>query len=223
MVSKIIRITIWAIIGLVICIEVLLRIFYYEQLKTQHYPLIYQLDSIIGYSHISNCKSKICIPSINKSFKLNNHGNYGHDFTVRKSDSAFRIAFVGNSVTEGIWLNGNENYPMMLQKLFDDNGYKNIEVINCSYGGVDKDIRNYKLIKKQIIHYNADLVLFNFNFPFYNENEFRENYKNYVLRHSGTSVSRQKAINHITDVEKKVLFKILYDVSYIYRVYCKKF
>ncbi len=202
--------------------EVFLRIFYHEQLKTNYIPLIYQHDSLIGYRFIPNCTSKICIPSISKKFQLNNHGFYGPDFSETKPDSIFRIAVVGNSITEGIWLNGKENYTIMLQNIFESNGYKNVEVINCAIGGVNRDIRNYEHIYYNVSKFNPDIVLFNTWVIFFEENEIRENYKGYVLRHTGTAVSRQYAINGVERVEKMRIFKLFYDFSYIFRAFCKQ-
>lgn len=203
--------------------EIALRIFFYEQLKTQHYPLIYKIDTLLGYIHIPNCSSRICIPSIDKDFTLNNHGFYGPDFSNNKLEKVFRIAVVGNSITEGLWLNAQKNYPLILQDIFYQNGYKLIEVLNCAFGGINKDIRNYMLIKENVIKYNPDIILFSIDPPFFNENEYRENYKNYMLRHNGTKQSRQKAINQVESIKSKFLFTALYDISYIFRAYCKNF
>lgn len=220
---KFIKYSLVILIGLICALELILRLGYYEQLKTQAYPLIYQKDSLLEYSLIPNCTSRICTPSIDKKFTLNNHGFYGKDFSTSKPDSVMRIAIVGTSITEGIWLNGPEDYPSILQKIVNKNGYKNIEILNCSLGGINKDIRNYNLIRFYVSKYSPDLILFHVAPQFYNENEYREVYHNYLLRHAGTDDSRQYAIDMIENVKKMKFFTGLYDISYIFRAYCKKF
>jgi hypothetical protein len=219
---KIAKFTILPIGCLIILIEIILRVFFYEQLKTQIYPLTFQKDSI-GFSFIPNQKAKICIPSIEKEFTLNNHGYYGTSFNDIKKEGTIRIAFVGNSVTEGIRLNETNNYPLILQQILKKNGYEKYEIINCSIFGVGNDLKNYKHILYTVSKYNLDFVFLDIGIQFQNENEFREIYHNYVIRHSGSNYSRQYSINMVNRVEKMHFFTTLYDISYIFRAYCKRF
>jgi len=221
---KIIKFSVLSVLGLIVILEIILRVGYFEQLKTQKFPLIYQPDSILGYTHIRNVKAQICRPSIDKKFSLNNHGFIGNDFTLTKAKGEIRIAVVGNSMTEGIWYDSVENYTMKLQKLFLNKGYKEVKIINCSYGGIDKDLRNYLHIKKYVSKFNPDIILFNVGIPFHNDNEVRENYKNYMIRYAnGSKWSRQKAIEMVERLIEKKGFIFLYNLSYIFRAYCKNY
>jgi hypothetical protein len=221
---KNLRYVVVIIISIIIICELFLRLFFHEQLKTQKYPLIYRPDSIIGYTHIPNIKAYICRPSIDKIFQLNNHGFIGNDFSIVKEKDEIRIAVVGNSITEGIWYNSDENYVIKLQNFFLIKGYKKVKIINCSYGGIDKDFRNYLHITNYVSKFNPDIILFNVGIPFHNDNEVRENYKNYMIRYARDSKwSRDKAIEYVERLKEKKGFIFLYDLSYIFRSYCKRY
>ncbi len=222
--KAIIKYFILFLFAIIVITEIILRIFFYEQLKTQKYPLIYRIDSIMGYSHIPNINSYICLPSIEKKFHLNNHGFIGKDFPLTKPRGEIRIAVVGNSMTEGIWYNSEENYVVKLQKKFEREGYKNVNLIICSMGGVNKDLRNYLHIKHNVAKFNPDVILFNVGIPFHNDNEVRENYGDYMIRYAkDTKGSRDKAIKKVKRIYEKKSFRFFYDISYIFRAYCKKY
>ena len=216
------RLTIIALIAVatITIAEVYLRIAHYEVLKIRQYPQIYQPDSLLGYRYIRNVKGKICIPSICKEFQLNNQGFYGPDFSTNKEEGIFRIILVGASATGGIWLDGNENYSMKLQALFDKNGYENIEVINCAIDGSFRDIPNINMIKSTILEYKPDLILLNayFSLSFYHGQAARECYKGYLMKYAqGSESARLFCVNAIEDLDNNKILTSLYDISYIFR------
>ena len=212
------------LLGIIALAEIILRVGYNEQLETQIYPLIYRSDSIMGYSHIPNIDSHIRRPSINKRFHLNNHGFIGKDFSIIKPSGELRIAIVGNSLTESIWYNSEENYVMKLQKQFESNGYRNVNLINCSMGGENKDYRNYLHIKHNVLKFHPDVILFHVRIPFHNDNEVRENYRGYMIRYAkDTKGSREDAIQKVEKIYGEKSFRFFYDISYIFRAYCKRY
>lgn len=203
--------------------EIVFRFAFYEQLKTYERPQIFVKDSLLGYVYAPNSSAVIARPSIYKEFRTNSHGFYGPDFPTVPENSSFRIAIVGTSSSEGIVFNGKDNYPVLLEKKLHEAGYKNVEIINCALGGVDKSIKNYWLIKKKVMHFKPDIIFFHEGLHFSNENEFRENYKGYILRHNNTPSSIQYTKNIVDEVESMHCFTFLYDYSFLFRAYCKKF
>jgi hypothetical protein len=104
------------------------------------------------------------------------------------------------------------------------NGYKNVEVINCSIGGTNKCYRNYNLIKYHVANYDPDYVIFSIYIPFKNDNEARDVYKNYVIRYAvNNQLSRLKAMKEIDRIENKKYFIFFYNKSFIFRAICKKY
>lgn len=203
--------------------EIVLRFAFYEQLKTFERPQIFMSDSLFGYVYAPNSSAIISRPSLYKEFQTNSHGFYGPDFPTVPEDSSFRIAIVGNSTSEGIDFNGKDNYPVLLEKKLHEAGFKNVEIINCALGGVDRSMKNYWLIKKKVVNFKPDIILFNEGLHFYDENEHRENYKGYILRHNNTLSSIQYTKDIVDEVESMHFFTFLYDYSFMFRAYCKKF
>ncbi len=48
---------------------------------------------------------------------------------------AFRIVFLGDSLTAGLGMLSDEAYPMAIQQKFADEGYSNVEVVNAGISG----------------------------------------------------------------------------------------
>lgn len=222
LIKKILRITGITAILLILLAEISLRIFFSEQLKTREYPRIYVSDSLTGYRYIPGIQGNICTPSISKSFKINNQGYYGNDFSLHTKPGMFRIAIVGASDAAGIWMNGYENFSMKLEKLFHQNGYRNIEVVNFAVDGKMRNVYNIRLIQREIVNYEPDLLLLNADMPFIHGEYRREVYKNYVLIYNGLSEQSKKwcqaKIDYITDHKFLTFF---YKASYIVRAACR--
>ena len=72
------------IILLILVIEILFRIIGYEQLKSRKFPDIYIQDLATDYLYVSNKEARIIYPSQDNTFKLNNHGFIGKDFSLNK-------------------------------------------------------------------------------------------------------------------------------------------
>lgn len=199
-------------------VEAYFRIFHYEILKTQTFPLVYQPDAYAGYSYIPNTVSDRITPSYNNlNIKTNAHGFFGPEFSLVKDPFTFRILIVSySSASEGEYIN-------LLQKEFDQRGASNIEIINCSIDGTNLDWHHYLMIKNRLLAYNPNLVLFDTNIPFLREDYTRECYKGYVLEYSSFSDSSRLACMEAVDlIKKNKPFTDLYDFSFIVRAICKK-
>ncbi len=180
--------------------EYYLRTAFFEQLKTQVYPLIYNPDSLGGYKYIPFAKNIHISPSYNISEKINqivnSHGYFGPDFNNLKGKDTFRIAMAGYSFNSG------SGISVPLQNYFIENN-KKVEVINCSVDGSEQNWQMYKRIKYEIIKYNVDLVLFETSLPFQRRDYTKECYRSYILEYaSGSQKSRNYCITRIDRLYK---------------------
>ena len=200
--------------------EVYLRIKYYEQLKLETYPAIYQPDSTYGYTYIPGAVAEICTPSIEKTIRINSRGYTGPDFKVKKAAGTYRIAVVGVSQEAGIFLEDDSTFAVLMQKRFREEGY-NVEVINCSVDGRYRDIQNIARVKHEVIKYRPDLVLLSTAMPFVESKLYREQYKDYVIIYSDAKYSRENCIRRIDYLTKHRVLTGIYNVSYVARAACR--
>ncbi len=218
---KKLKILFFVLISLFFISEIYLRVFHYETLKKFKRDLAYIPDPLYGYRYEANSEQEFIWPDINKKFKFNNQGFYGPDFSKIKKPGSYRIAFVGNSVTLGIRSDGDDNFVMKLQDLFNQANY-NIEVINCSVDGKDNDLGNLNRIKYQVTEFNPDLILYQYVFPFKKKKIVRGVYRDIMLKYKyDMRDSLPKLYSEIDKVySAKVLTKI-YDYSYNVRALCR--
>lgn len=210
-------------IFLISLIEVVLRIFFNEQLKKRQFPLIYQPDSSFKYTYIPNKQSNLSLPSIENSVTINSSGFYNKEITRQKKVDYYRIGVFGDSNESGIWLNSPNNFIENMNRFYESNKI-NVEVINFSRDGTWKTISNIKLAKKLAIDYSLDLViLHSANFPFVERDYVREVYKDYVIEYNpNVFKSKMESIRIIDEIENQYIFKTIYNSSYIVRLICKK-
>lgn len=74
-----------------------------------------------------------------------------------KSDSAVRIAVLGDSFTEGLGATGDSAYFKLLQKLL-----QHTEVMGCGISGSDP-VFAYKLLQQKLLDYHPDIVTVTIN------------------------------------------------------------
>ena len=79
-------------------------------------------------------------------------------FDPRKAPGVVRIGCIGDSYTYGDEASPQEDYPALLQRLFEDRGYKNVEVINfgSSFYSFHQSFITWKHIAKK---YSLDVVI----------------------------------------------------------------
>jgi len=80
------------------------------------------------------------------------------NFETRKADNSIRIGCFGDSFTHGDEVNNVNDYPSLLQNIFNANGYRNVEVINFgnAWHGFHQSFIMWKYIGKK---YNLNYVL----------------------------------------------------------------
>jgi hypothetical protein len=208
------------IVIVIVLTELGLMIFLDDRLRVRQIPLCYAPDSLMGYTYIPNSVAEIKWPGINHKFRINNHGFYGPDFEERKKDGVYRICIIGSSISNGMWSNGDKDYPIFLQQLFTDNNLKHVEIINCAIDGGRRFMQEVNLAKYITEKYTPDLILLSVipdtKWRFYS----RKNYRGYQLRYSPFSEKAESIAKAKIDKlcsPKFQLIKKIYNASYIIR------
>jgi len=204
--------------------EVYLRVFRFQTLKHQSRDLAYIPDTLYGYRYVPNSEQVFSRPGMDKRFRFNNHGWYGPDFSTKKKTGVYRIIFVGNSSTLGMRSDGDENFAMKLQKLFAST-HKNVEVINCSVDGKNRDVFNMNIIKHTVTKYSPDLVMYEYNFPLREDSVMRDVYKDYVLKYDYAQRNDTAAIKELKSkidrIYSATILRKMYDLSFNVRLLCR--
>lgn len=115
----------------------------------------------------------------NIQLKTNEEGFIGHDYTIEKATSTFRIAILGDSLVEAVQVDTKNNFISLLEKHLnasrpEELKNKNIEMMNFSIGG-QGTFEELRIYKYYVQKYNPDLVFLVF-FP----NDF-ENNQYYII------------------------------------------
>lgn len=207
---------------LVLGVELYLRTFYHEQLKTQREPTIYRPDSLIGFVPIPNARSVRSVPGAHGTIRLNNHGFIGPDFTEAKAPGVFRIVVVGFSNMEGHLVDADKNCVLQLQRLFRENKHGNIEVINCSIGLPTRSYQQYHYVKSYVGRYQPDLVLFETPTNYFDLYVNRDVYRGFQIEYASNNFASRRVAEATVDcVYDHNLLTGLYDCSYIVRAGAK--
>lgn len=221
-VIKVVKVVLIGLVAIIAISETYFRVKFYEELKYQCTPLVYQYDSQYGYRFIPDRQGEISRPGIGrKSFRTNHEGYYSPEFTVKKKPGIFRILIVGASFASGVWMDGKENYSVKLQKQFEKNGNK-VEIINCSIDGEGRGLDNLRQIQTELLKLNPDLVLCELSFPVSYGHMYREVYKNYVLQFY-TDSTKELSKKAIDEIESRKCFKFFYNCSFIVRSYYRDY
>lgn len=222
--KKVFYIILISFVSIIIIGEVLLRICFYEQLKHQIEPNIFQADTIIGYTMIPNSEAIQSLPSIKTKIKINNQGFNGNDFETTKKPRILRIAVVGASNFDGLYVDPLQNSIYLLQQKFINNGYSDVEIINCALQGGHRGMQQLSLIRQKIMHFKPDAILLNIRFDFWDLYISREDYKGFVIEYATGSIeSRKKSRKVVDTLYKNKLFTSIYDISFIVRAGVKKY
>lgn len=142
-------------------------------------------DAVLGWRHMPDKEGWSVTREYRVPVKINNFGLVGPETTLEKPTGTFRIAFVGDSLTEAFQVNPEASFPRLVEgRLNDLVGKKKIEalalskveVLNfgvTSYGTV----KEAYVIEKEVLKFNPDLVVLGFftGNDFYNNLEEKVN------------------------------------------------
>lgn len=148
------------VIALLVCFllaEGATRIFWaapgYRYPQTLHNP-----DSLLGWVMIPNQDSY----TYDVPVHINSHGLRDDEFTVAKPDGVIRILNIGDSVTYGVAVPGDETYPNQLEKMLNTEfPADSFEVINA---GVQRYYTYQELdyLRRDGVAFHPDIVIVGF-------------------------------------------------------------
>ena len=90
----------------------------------------------------------------------NSLGFRGREIAVRKTPGTLRIAAVGDSMTDGFFVDDEHTYPFVLQDLLQARGHA-VEVLNAARGGgsIGKELA---IVREVVLPLDPDLVVLTF-------------------------------------------------------------
>jgi len=88
-----------------------------------------------------------------------------YNYTVKKPEGTYRIITLGDSFTQGVFVNISDNYPEILEDMFKNyskecESYNKFEVINLGVSGYDIAY-SVERFKTRGLKYSPDLMLWN--------------------------------------------------------------
>lgn len=124
-------------------------------------------DPVLGWVHMPNKKGWSVTGEYRVPVELNRFGLVGPEVSDRRQvsegvEQPFRIAILGDSVTEAFQVEPALAYPRLLEKRLNDlSGYDRYEVLNfgvTSYGTV----KEAYVLEKEVMRFSPDLVILGF-------------------------------------------------------------
>jgi hypothetical protein len=110
--------------------------------------LIFKPNSVAAYSTVE----------FNYLAEINSLGLRNKEIEIEKGKDTYRVLCFGDSWTFGWGVDVEYSWPMQLENYFKENGYTNVEVINCGQGG--QFTSTYKeFVSKTVPLLKPDLVL----------------------------------------------------------------
>ncbi len=91
--------------------------------------------------------------------KTNEFGTRGEEIVVPKPKGTYRVVCLGGSSVFGLGIKEDETLPAQLQKLFDENGLGQVEIINAGCPG-SGPLTNFLRLRQRLMALQPDLILF---------------------------------------------------------------
>lgn len=107
-----------------------------------------------------NATIKVYTGPIPYTIKTNSLGFRGPEITVEKSPGTTRIVALGDSVTDGFYVENENTYPFQLEKILRQAGHK-VEVVNAARGESSID-REMAIFERLCVPLHPDMVVLNF-------------------------------------------------------------
>lgn len=208
-------------VGLVIIVELFLRICYHQKLATSHFPMIYERDSILGYKYIPHAQDYNRRPIFySDNININSFGYNDLEFSHQKKKGVFRIIIVGSSEECGFETGAPKTYVSLLREKMKKVSNK-IEIINCSIDGIYSTTNLINRIEKEIIGYQPDVVLLTTSLKLYEALLYRTLYKDFILIYQDLK-DLVNAKKYVDQLHYHFSYsKWLYDYLYSFRAICR--
>ncbi len=97
---------------------------------------------------------------VNWVVKTNSWGFRGDEFALEKSPGSTRIAMLGDSITDGFYVENEDTYPVRVQEFLRQDGV-NAEVINAASGGATIN-RELAIFKDAVTPLKPDVAVLSF-------------------------------------------------------------
>lgn len=119
-------------------------------------------DAVLGWVHMPDKKGWSVTREYRVPVEINQFGLVGPETTLEKPAGTFRIAFVGDSLTEAFQVSPEAAFPQLVEKRLNDlAGDKKIETLNfgvTSYGTV----KELYVLENEVLKFKPDLVVLGF-------------------------------------------------------------
>ena len=154
----------FAIVFSALLIEILLRIFYPQNLN------ITTLDSERVFKHKEGIDSVLRRNEFSTNVKISSQGLRDREYSVEKIQGTKRVAVVGDSFVFGFGVEQNETFAKLLEEKLNK-VHGNYEVMNFGTSAYSSE-QEYLYMKNEIIKFNPDLTILAFSL-----NDIKENVK----------------------------------------------
>lgn len=153
---KVIKLFVLVIFSLmpILSIEILLRIMF--GLPTGLFELL-SGDAL----YRKNAKMEMTWGPIPYTVETNSFGFRGKEIPLDKPKNKKRIVALGDSITDGFFVDNDATYPYFLEIILNANYQEPVEVVNAAKlgGSIDKE---YTILRKLVMPLNPDIVLLTF-------------------------------------------------------------
>lgn len=121
---------------------------------------IFKLDPVLGFRHMTNKRVTWRSEGFACSY-LNSDGLRSEEVTLSKPPGVYRIALLGDSLTESLQVNLEQSFGRVLQDRLKNRGFQ-VQVLNFGTSGYST-AQEYLQLKGQVLKYQPDLVLVCYN------------------------------------------------------------
>ena len=95
------------------------------------------------------------------SVETNSLGFRGREIKRTKSNRTFRIAAIGDSITDGVFVDNDATWEYSLQDILTSRSHQAVEVLNCARAGGSID-KEFCILKNLVLPLHPDLVILTF-------------------------------------------------------------
>lgn len=122
---------------------------------------IYKLDPELGFRHMSNKRITWRSEGLATSY-FNEDGLREPGASVAKAAGVYRIALLGDSLTESLQVSNEQSFGHLVQEQLKNDLKMPVQVLNFGTSGYST-AQEYLQLKKQVLQYKPDLVLLCYN------------------------------------------------------------
>ena len=122
---------------------------------------IFKLDSQVGFKHMTNKRITWRSEGLGTSY-FDAHGLREPNVTLIKPAGTYRIALLGDSLTESLQVPLEQSFSYAMEKGLQEQTHKQIQVLNFGTSGYST-AQEYLQLKNDVLAFKPDLVLLCYN------------------------------------------------------------